>query len=132
MCPPARNFRCPYCRTGVPYSAWLDTTLCVTAVFYLHTNNQIEICDLCYEHIRDSQERRSYELIARHYFHIGYEEHFEICSLCNVIIPLSRPYFECYTFRLLRDDFADYLQRTGDDPYDSADSTVITISQTTL
>jgi len=78
MCPPARNRRRPYCRIGVPYSA-----LCMTAVFYLHTNNQNKICDLCYEHIRDPQERHSYELIARHYLHIGYKEHFEICSLCN-------------------------------------------------
>jgi len=132
MCPPVLNRRRIYCFYGLPYSAWLNTALCATAIYYSSVNNSNKVCHVCYADVLDYQEQRSYELIARHYLHIGYEERFEICSACDAVIPFTRPHSECYTCRTLRDDFGDYLQGSEDDPYNSDESTIITISQSTI
>jgi len=119
MYPPVLNRRQIYCPIEVPYSAWLTTALCATAIFYSCVNNGRKICHVCYDDILDSQERRSYELTVHHYFHIGHEERFEICSACHAAIPLTRSHLECHTCRVLRDDFAEYLRESRDDPYNS-------------
>jgi len=129
MCPPILNRRRIYCPQEISYFAWLDTALCATSVFYSSTTGSHKLCHVCYDEALSPQERRGYELLVHHYLHIGTVENFEICAACNSIIAFTRPYLECAICRVLRDDFAEYLRESRDDPYNSPEATVITISR---
>jgi len=132
MCPPYVIRRPPFWVATTSFSAWLDTATCATAVFYSHVSERTKICVNCYEEPRDPRERRTHELVARHYLHIGPEEHFDTCSLCDNLIASTRSYADCYTCRTLRDDFANFLRATEGDSFDPEESTILTISQTVI
>jgi len=130
MCPPTLNRRRIYCPREISYLAWLDTALCATSVFYSSVTGRHKLRHVCYHEALSPQERRSYELLVHHYLHIGTAENFEICDACNSVIAFARPYLDCATCRALHNDFAEYFRESGDDPYNSPEATVITISRT--
>jgi len=132
MCPPYVTRHRPFWYIATSFSAWLDTATCATAVFYSRVSDRTKICVNCYEEPRDPRERRSHELVARHYLHIGLEEQFDTCSLCDNLIASTRSYADCYTCRTLRDDFANYMRTTECHSFDPEESTIIAISQSVI
>lgn len=108
--------------------AWINTALCCTVSFRQHRVNNSVVCHECYLN-ENSRIGDLYDYVSRHYIHIGYGERFEICRVCNVILPLNRSTNNCLVCRVAVDNFREYLRRSRDRPFDSAEPTIIAITQ---
>lgn len=127
MCPPPTR-RADNIFSENHIDAWLNTALCCSASFRVHRINNDIVCHECY--ITEVPEIEGpHDSISRHYIHIGYNERFEACSLCNAILSRNRPVSNCLVCRFAVDNFKEYLRRSQDRPFDSDEPTIISISQ---
>lgn len=132
MCPNHGTFRRPYViQDRLPYQDWLDTALCSRSVYFQSRDSGRILCTDCFAYITHS-ERRSCRVTIRHFVHIGTEEDYEECSECHVILVDNRIIRDCgFCADALR-GFVVYLQSSGDDPYNSPEPTILSISQNSV
>lgn len=127
MCPPhTQRFNSAFNESQV--DAWLNTSLCCTVSFRQHRMNNSITCHECYL-TEGPRIGDLYDCVSRHYIHIGHGERFEICSVCNVVISRNRPTNNCLVCRFAVDNFKEYLRHSQDRPFNSAEPTIIAISQ---
>lgn len=110
---------------------WFDTGLCCLSIFYRHQTTGHIICDSCFD-IEPAVEQRLYDGLIRHYIHLGSGELFEFCRNCYNVIPRTRTIRICMVCDDAAQDFLEYLRVSGDRPFDAAEPTVITISESDL
>lgn len=127
MCPP-RTQRVNNAFNENHLDAWIDTALCCTVSFRQHRINNSVVCHECYL-TEGSRFGDLYDYVSRHYIHIGQGELFETCCVCDVILPRNRPTNNCLVCRVAVENFKEYLRRSRDRPFDSAEPTIIAISQ---
>lgn len=127
MCPP-HNQRFSNTFNESHFDAWINTALCCTVSFHQHRVNNSIVCHDCYP-TESSRVGNLYDHVSRHYIHIGHGELFETCRVCDCILPRNRLTNGCLVCRVALNDFKEYLRRSRDRPFDSAEPTIIAISE---
>lgn len=130
MCPPYSIPRRIFLPTHV-FTPWLESARCVTVIFARCRRTFRPVCASCIR-TKPSNERNSYDTIARHYLIVGDDsETNEICFDCHSRITSPRHYASCPQCIEVKEHFGNYLAQSGDTPYESPNAVVIAIRQVT-
>lgn len=118
MCPGAINRQLP----RPVYQDWLDTSLCIRSTIFQNRENLLFTCAFC-----TPPQYTLHRIIVRHYVSIGGAATFETCSECGTDNSITRPAHGCDLCRNSITSFADYLENSGDTPYNDLQPTVLSI-----
>jgi len=90
MCPPLSRPRPNFFSlSNILYHTWIDSTRCVSALFFEHKNDRSITCPKSYS-AKPRPDKTYYSGVLRHYIHFGNIPRYEKCAVCNVILASSR------------------------------------------
>ena len=113
-----------------PYLNWIDTAVCVTESVYSHRGFELQLCSEC-ARILFPRDWEEFQVIHRHYIHIGYRACITECTECDVILNTTSPVQDCYRCHLSIALFVQYLEETDDDPYNDSGPTILEVIEPT-
>jgi len=127
MCPPYRlEPRTP--PPEIPFQDWVDTAICCHTSCYIHQVEDYLVCNNCFA-AQSADQRDQFDSLERHFVHFGFPENLDECSLCNTVITRRQLPDACSGCRYVVQDFIAYLRETGDNPYESSESTLLAIEE---
>lgn len=116
-----------------PITAWAATACCTVAVFRQHSITLSELCNGCFSAL-NSRRQRLYSHVTRHYIVFGGDSRLEKCSSCRRVLANTVPVRDstCGICPRVTAGFLSYIARNGETPYNVAEPTLVTISQTRI
>lgn len=116
----------------IPRATWIQSARCSTSLFYQRTDDgRARLCPECYTTLAATDKETYYAAIF-HYIHFGPLEQYEKCYSCDIQLATPRDLGDCPDCSENLDDFIDYLENSGDQPWLAEDRTIVGISRVRL
>jgi hypothetical protein len=110
------------------YTSWLGRAICVFTTCRRHRVSQRYLCEECFRDL-PTQQRPEYDLIFRHYLHIGFQYQVEECDSCDVVIGELQGPLGCSTCRYIVHDITNAIENNGERHFLEPEPTIVSISQ---